>query len=215
MIKIKRLVNAWYNVSLVLAVVSALIAIFFMEDTIQKILWASIAFLFLHFFEEFGFPGGFPWMGMRVLMGSKEKDSTKWNCNNLNSMFGNWSFLILVYALPLVLRDVHFLLLAAMLFSLMELIVHLVLFNVKQRTIYNPGLVTAVFGLAPLAIYYFVNVFDKNFYVWSDYIFAVAWCVVVFWFSFRSPLYWGLGKLKGYKLTAQSAYGIRYAHNFR
>ena len=178
----KRLVNAWYNVSLVLALISALIAIFVVEDTVQKILWASIACMFLHFFEEFGFPGGFPWMGMRVLMGSKELDSTKWNCNNLNSMFGNWGFLILIYALPLVLRDVHFLLLAAMLFSLMELIVHLVLFNVKQRTIYNPGLVTAVFGLTPLAIYYFVSVFDKNFYVWSDYIFAVAWL----YFGFHS-----------------------------
>ena len=72
-----------------------------------------------------------------------------------------------------------------------------------------------VFGLAPIAIYYFVNVFDKNFYVWSDYIFAIAWCVAVFWFTFRSPLYWWLGGLKGYKLTAQTAYGIRYArtHN--
>ncbi|MBQ3443139.1 MAG: HXXEE domain-containing protein [Selenomonadaceae bacterium] len=211
----KRLVNSWYNVSLGLAVVSALTAIFVAEDTVQKILWASIAILFLHFFEEFGFPGGFPWMGVKVLLGSKEKDSTKWNCNNLNSMFGNWGFLILVYGLPLIIRDVHFLLLAAMIFSLMELVMHLVLFNVKQKTIYNPGLITGVFGLAPLSIYYFVNVFDKSFYVWSDYILAVAWCVVVFWFSFRSPLYWGLGKLKGYKLSAQSAYGIRYAQMHR
>ena len=43
--KMKRLVNAWYNVSLLLAVVSTLIAIFFVEDTVQKILWASIASL--------------------------------------------------------------------------------------------------------------------------------------------------------------------------
>ena len=40
----------------------------------------------------------------------------------------------------------------------------------------QPGLVTGVSGLAPISIYYFVNVFDKNFYVWSDYILA--------------PLYW-------------------------
>ncbi|MBQ3727680.1 MAG: HXXEE domain-containing protein [Selenomonadaceae bacterium] len=213
----KRLINSWHNVSLVLAVVTALIAIFFAEDLVQKLLPASIVILFLHFFEEFGFPGGFPWMGMKVLMGSKEMNSTKWNCNNLNSMFGNWSFLLLVYAAALVLPDVHFLLLAAMIFSLLELVMHLILFNVKQRTIYNPGLVTGVFGLAPISIYYFVNVFDKNFYVWSDYILAPLWCVVVFWFSFRSPLYWGLGKLKGYKLTAQSAYGVRYAnaHNLK
>ena len=211
----KRLINSWYNVSLGLAIVAALIAIFAVEDTVQKILFASIAILFLHFFEEFGFPGGFPWMGVKVLLGSKEMNSTKWNCNNLNSMFGNWSFLILVYALPLILPDVHFLLLAAMIFSILELIMHLVLFNVKQKTLYNPGLITGAFGLAPIAIYYFVNVFDKNFYVWSDYIFAIAWCVAVFWFTFRSPLYWWLGGLKGYKLTAQTAYGIRYArtHN--
>ncbi len=213
----KKLINSWHNVSLALAIVTAAFAVFLVEDTIQKILLGSIAILFLHFFEEFGFPGGFPWMGVKVLLGSKEMNSTKWNCNNLNSMFGNWSFLLLVYFLPLVLPDVHFLLLAAMIFSILELMMHLILFNVKQRTLYNPGLLTGVFGLAPIAIYYFVNVLDRNFYVWSDYIFAPLWCVVVFWFSFRSPLYWGLGKLKGYNLTAQSAYGIRYAnaHNFR
>ncbi|MBQ4405251.1 MAG: HXXEE domain-containing protein [Selenomonadaceae bacterium] len=213
----KKLINSWHNVSLALAIVTAAFAVFLVEDTIQKILLGSIAILFLHFFEEFGFPGGFPWMGVKVLLGSKEMNSTKWNCNNLNSMFGNWSFLLLVYFLPLVLPDVHFLLLAAMIFSILELIMHLILFNVKQRTLYNLGLLTGVFGLAPIAIYYFVNFFDRNFYVWSDYIFAPLWCVVVFCFSFRSPLYWGLGKLKGYNLTAQSAYGIRYAnaHNFR
>lgn len=212
----RRVINNWHNVSLVLAIVTALIAVA-VDDIVQKILLASIAVLLLHFFEEFGFPGGFPWMGMKVLMGSKEMNSTKWNYNNLNSMFGNWSFLLPVYAAALVLPDVHFLLLAAMIFSLLELVMHLILFNVKQRTIYNPGLVTGVFGLAPISIYYFVNVFDKNFYVWSDYILAPLWCVVVFWFSFRSPLYWGLGKLKGYKLTAQSAYGVKYAnaHNLR
>ena len=210
----KKFVNNWQNISVIFALISA-IAAFVVDDIITKLLLASIAVLFLHFFEEFGFPGGFPWMGVKVLLGSREKDSTKWNCNNLNSMFGNWGFLLLVYVLPLVLPDVHFLLLAAMIFSLPELVMHLILFNVKQRTLYNPGLITGAFMLAPIAIYYFANVFDKSFYVWSDYIFAIAWCVVVFWFAFRSPLYWWLGSLKGYKLSARSAYGVRYAtaHN--
>ncbi|MBE8953085.1 MAG: HXXEE domain-containing protein [Quinella sp. 1Q7] len=141
----RRVINNWHNVSLVLAVVTALIAVFAAENIVPKLLLASIAVLFLHFFEEFGFPGGFPWMGMRVLMGSKEPNSTKWNCNNLSSMFGNWSFLILIYVLPLILPDVRFLLLAAMIFSLLELLAHLIVFNVKQRTIYNPGMFTGVF----------------------------------------------------------------------
>ena len=210
----RRVINNWHNVSFLLAIFTALIA-FAVDDIVQKILLASIAVLFLHFFEEFGFPGGFPWMGVKILLNSNEMNSAKWNCNNLNSMFGNWSFLILVYALPLILSDVRFLLLAAMIFSLMELAMHLILFNVKRKTLYNPGMLTGVFGLAPIAIYYFANVHDGGLFVWSDYVAAVAWCVVVFWFSFRSPLYWSLGRLKGYKLTAQSAYGISYArtHN--
>ena len=210
----KKFVNNWQNISVLFALI-ATIAAFIVDDLVTKLLLASIAVLFLHFFEEFGFPGGFPWMGVKVLLGSREKDSTKWNCNNLNSMFGNWGFLVLVYVLPLVLPDMHFLLLAAMIFSLMELVMHLILFNVKQRTLYNPGLVTGVFMLAPLSIYYFANIYDAGFFVWSDYILAPLWCVVVFLFSFRSPLYWWLGSLKGYKLSAQSAYGIAYArrHN--
>ncbi|MBE8953084.1 MAG: hypothetical protein SR1Q7_08070 [Quinella sp. 1Q7] len=65
--------------------------------------------------------------------------------------------------------------------------------------------------LAPIAFYYFANVYDGNLFVWSDFVAAIAWCVAVFWFSFRSPLYWWLGGLKGYKLSAQSAYGVAYA----
>ena len=33
-------------------------------------------------------------MGVKVLLGSDEPDSTKWHCNNLNSMFGNWMALL-------------------------------------------------------------------------------------------------------------------------
>jgi hypothetical protein len=32
-------------------------------DITARLLWASISILFLHFFEEFRAPGGFPYMG--------------------------------------------------------------------------------------------------------------------------------------------------------
>ena len=72
---IKKFINNWYNISVGLAAVSALIAIFVVDDMTQKLLWYAISIMFLHFFEEFGFPGGFPLMGMKVLMNSKEKES--------------------------------------------------------------------------------------------------------------------------------------------
>jgi len=45
-------------------------------------------------------------------------------------------------------------------------------------------------------------------YLWYDYVLAIAWFVGVFWFSFRSPLYWGLGAKPGYDLTDKSAFGL-------
>ena len=99
----RKWINAWHYISVYLAGLTALIAVFVPVTAVQKCFLASIAILFLHFFEEFGYPGGFPLMGMKVMMGSDEMDSTKWDCNNLSSMFGNWGFLVLLYILPLLL----------------------------------------------------------------------------------------------------------------
>lgn len=205
----KALINNWHYVSVYLAGAVALTAILGTFDITTELLLAAIAIFFLHFFEEFGFPGGFPLMGMKVLMGSTEMDSSKWDCNNLSSMFGNWGFLLLVYGLPLLLPNVRFMTLAAMLFLFAEVIMHLLLFNLRLKSFYNPGFVTGVFGMGAIGIYYFLNVFTAEAFLVYDYILAVVWFVAVFLFCFRSKLYWSLGRKKGYALTDQSAYGIR------
>ena len=87
-------INNWYNWLVYFAGASTLVALFLVEDITAKLLWMSVSVLFLHFFEEFGFPGGFPWIGMKVLMNSNEMDSARWDCNNLRSMFGNWGFFL-------------------------------------------------------------------------------------------------------------------------
>ena len=189
----KKFINVWHYVSVYLAGLTALIAIFFPVTEIQKCFLAAITILFLHFFEEFGFPGGFPYMGMKVLMKSEETDSTKWSCNNLSSMFGNWGFLFLLYIIPLIF-PINFLILSGMLFLFAEVFMHLILFNVAMKTFYNPGMITGIFGCGAIGIYYFTQVFDKNIFVTTDYIFAVIYFVAVFVFSFRSKLYWDLGK---------------------
>lgn len=206
----KKAVNVWHYISVYFAGLSALVAILVPVDSVQKCLLASITILFLHFFEEFGYPGGFPLMGMKVMMGSTEMDSTKWNCNNLNSMFGNWGFLVLLYILPLFLPSVRFLTLSAMLFLFAEVLMHLIIFPLKIKELYNPGQVTAVFGLGSIGVYYFGTVFDSQMLVWYDYVLAVGWFVAVFLFCFRSKLYWNLGKKEGYALTELTAYGVGF-----
>lgn len=204
----RNFVNHWTERSVYIAGIVALLAILLPLTMTQKLLLASIMFLFLHFFEEFSWPGGFAYMGVKVLLGKDEPDQTKWNCNNLSSMYGNWGFLLLIYVLPLCLPNVKVLLLAAMLFNFMELLMHLIAFNVRLKRWYNPGLVTAVCGLTPISIYYFSCVFDASLFAWYHYVLAVVWFIFVFWLCFRSPWYWWLGKKEGYQFTEQAAFGL-------
>ena len=206
----KKAVNIWHYISVYLAGLTALIALFAPVNPVQKCLLASITILFLHFFEEFGYPGGFPLMGMKVMMNSDEMDSTKWDANNLSSMFGNWGFLVLLYVLPLFLPNVRFLTLSAMMFLFAEVFMHLLLFPVKLKTFYNAGQITAVLGLGFIGCYYFTTVFNPTMFVWYDYVLAVVWFVAVFMFCFRSKLYWNLGKKEGYALTDVTAYGAGF-----
>ena len=204
----KKFINHWHIVSVVLAAITALLAVIGPWDFTQRTILALIVCLFLHFYEEFGFPGGFPYIGVKVLMGSNETDPEKWGANNLNSIFGNWGFLVLVYLLPLLLPRVRFLSAAAIIFSFLELFMHLLLFNIKLKKIYNPGFITAVFGMTPITIYYFIKIAGQNLYQWYHYVIAFIWCMAVFFFCFRSPLYWHLGKKEGYPFTPRSAFGL-------
>lgn len=203
----RKFVNHWADISVYFAGAVALLAILLPLATTQKLLLASTLFILLHFYEEFAWPGGFAYMGVKVLLGKDEPDQSKWNCNNLSSMYGNWGFLMLIYVLPLCFPRLTVLTLAAMMFNFAELLMHLVLFNVRLKQWYNPGFVTAVFGLTPISIYYFTTVFDASMFVWYHYLIAVAWFVFVFWLCFRSPIYWGLGKKEGYPFTEQAAFG--------
>lgn len=203
----KKFVNNWFYISVFFSGIAAVCAILIPLSEVQRLLLLSVSILFLHFFEEFGFPGGFPYMGIKVLMKSKEKDPTKWDCNNLSSMFGNWVFLAAVYLLPVFLHDIRFMVLAVFMFNFAELFMHLILFNVALKTWYNSGLITATTGLAPISFYFFFVVFHASDYMWYDYMCAFFYFAFFFWFCFRSPLYWKLGKKPGYEFTEQSAFG--------
>ena len=113
---LRNMINRWYEVSAFLGGAVAVCSLLFASDPTQRCLLAAIVAMLLYFYEEFGFPGGFPLMGVRILLGSDEPDSTKWHCNNLNSMFGNWMALLLLYIVPLLLPGVRFLTLSGMLF---------------------------------------------------------------------------------------------------
>ena len=177
-------------------------------DAQKFYLLASASVLCLHFFEEFGYPGGFPLMGVRIMLGSDEPDSTKWDCNNLSSMFGNWTALVLIYIVPLIFPEIRFLTAAAIILSIAEVIMHLILFNLKQKSIYNPGLVTGLL-IGVIVAWYLLNGFDPSLYGWSDFLIGFIYFLIVFWFCYCSPWYWKLGRVEGYPLSKRSSYGFK------
>ena len=65
----KTIVNNWHNISIGLAIIFAAFAFLNTGDAHQFYLLASASVLCLHFFEEFGYPGGF---GMSLMLAATD-----------------------------------------------------------------------------------------------------------------------------------------------
>ncbi|MGM9524769.1 MAG: HXXEE domain-containing protein [Peptococcaceae bacterium] len=193
----KKFFDTWYYTAVYIAAFFALLLVLGDWSVREKMLLGSLIFIFLHFFEEFGFPGGFPYIGMKVELGIDHKDTRTWPLNQVNAMFGNFCFAVLVYLLPLFLSELPFLTLAAAVFAFAEVLMHLLVFNVALKTWYNPGLLTAVFGLLPVSLFYFSQIWGQHLYSVADIALAIVWIVFNYWLAFRSPIYKTLGNLSG------------------
>ena len=193
------LIKNWYYIVVYVAGIYALIAILGNFTFQIKILLASLVFIHLHFYEEFGCPGGFPSIGMEVEMHQGYADPKTWDLNLLSSLFGNEWFAIIVYLLPIFLPQIHFLTLAAVIFAFLEFIMHAIVFNFKLKRWYNPGLFTTVFGLVPISIFYFLN--TKVTHSWQDWLLSIVWVLLNYWIAFRSPIYKHFGSKKEYTFS--------------
>lgn len=158
----KRLVQHWYQWAVYVAGLLTVILICGNWTLLQQTLLASLVILHLHFYEEMGFPGGFPWIGMKIELHLADDDSRKWDLNQASSFFGNEWFAVVVYLLPLFLPQVHFLALAAIIFAFAEVAMHLFYFNWAMKVWYNPGLLTALLGLLPISVNYLWRVIPQG-----------------------------------------------------
>ncbi len=190
-----KLLKNWANISVYLGALAALIAVLGNWGLREKTILLSLTFIMLHFYEEFVFPGGFAWCGLKVEMGITDTDATKWPLNRPTCLFGNWWCAVLVYILPLFLPHVKFLTLAVVLFAFIEVIMHGIGFNIGLRTLYNPGLLTALFGLLPVSLNYLILTWDLHLYSLGQLALALVWIVFNYWIAFRSPIYKKLGSL--------------------
>ncbi len=191
----RRLLDNWFNISVFLACGAFVVLGIGDFDARERLILASGGLLFVHFFEEFGYPGGFPWIGLHVEMGVTDTDTRSWTLNNLNSLIGNWWFIVVVYAAAFFLPDVRFLTVAVGVMAVLEVLMHLVGFNIGLRSWYNPGLATALM-LGIVAAAYFIPAIAASLFTWVDLALALAWVGANYWFVFRSPFYVWTGSKK-------------------
>ncbi|MCY7150905.1 HXXEE domain-containing protein [Streptococcus gallolyticus subsp. gallolyticus] len=187
-----RLIKNWYFISVFMAGLFALVLGIGSWNWSQKMILVNTIFIFLHFFEEFGFPGGFPPIAMKTELKLASDDPTEWPLNHVSAWLGNWWFALSVYLLALCLPEVKFLTLTVALFSFAELAMHTLYFPLALKKVYNPGLITVLIGLAPMSVVYLLGQW-QSFTIW-DYLLALVWMFFQYWIAFRSPIYQKLGK---------------------
>jgi Protein of unknown function with HXXEE motif len=119
-------------------------------DTIQRMLLVGFALVPLHEFEEYGWPGGEPAIMNKVIQPSDRPDRYPLNQNSamvVNVAWYPFAFVALLFP------DAHWLGLGTLLFWVGQFVIHGIVTNKKLHTVYNPGSLTMLLGIA-LLVYY-------------------------------------------------------------
>jgi hypothetical protein len=151
----------WFDVGLGLALVTGGFLLVRQLTPLCLLLWLSLISLFLHQFEEYRFPGYFPGMMNTVMFSSKQPDRYPLNTNTalIVNVFVGWLPYLLAAALG---ARVLWLGIATILISIGNFVAHTFVFNIKGKTLYNPGMFTAVVLFLPVAAYFGYLVMQGN-----------------------------------------------------
>jgi hypothetical protein len=151
----------WFDVGLGLALVTGGFLLVRQLTPLSLLLWLSLLSLFLHQVEEYRFPGYFPGMMNTVMFSSKQPDRYPLNTNTalIVNVFVGWLPYLLAAALG---ARVLWLGIATILISIGNFVAHTFVFNIKGRTLYNPGMFTAVVLFLPIAGYFGYLVMQGN-----------------------------------------------------
>lgn len=144
----------WFDLGLALAAIAGIYMLFTHPTGLALLLWLSLITLFLHQFEEYRYPGYFPGMINSALFSSQQPD--RYPLNTQTAFIVNVGEGWLLYFLAAVFStNAVWLGIATMLVSVGNIIAHTFLFNIKGKTAYNPGMLTAIIFFLPLSVYFF------------------------------------------------------------
>jgi hypothetical protein len=157
--------------------------------TIQTVLWLSLASLFIHQIEEYRYPGYFPGMINSALYKSKMPE--RYPLNTQTSLVVNVPMGWLFYFLAAIFASrCIWLGIGTMLVSLGNVVGHTLLFNLKGRTWYNPGMCTALFLFLPLLYCFWCTLSINHFAGTTDWIAGIALGIVLNVFGIVKMIDW-------------------------
>lgn len=162
----------WFDVGFVLAIITGVFISLIKLSPVSLLLWISLISLFLHQFEEYRYPGYFPGMMNTVMFSSKQPDRYPLNTNTsliINTFVGWLSyFLAAIFGEKAIWLGI-----AVILVSVGNFFAHTFLFNIKGKTLYNPGMLTAILLFAPISSYFFYLVIHGNLATPKDWIVGI------------------------------------------
>jgi hypothetical protein len=187
MTPLKFLTRHWHDIGLLSALVAgAYLAVAWNDlDVLQRLLLLNFIVVLLHQFEEYSWPGGFPAVANLVMLSSGNLARHFKPLNQLSSMAANVLFAYGVYLIPVFFPKVIWLGLAPVLIgAVLQVIGHAIFVNIKIRSIYSPGVATAVFGFLPVGVVYIHHIQTNNLVNGWDWLLAVIWLVASGYLTF-------------------------------
>ncbi|MCY1569963.1 HXXEE domain-containing protein [Staphylococcus pettenkoferi] len=179
----KLFLRHFYNISVAIGIIIIIGTIIIWQDinALQRLALLNLAVINFHFFEEFGYPGGFPKFANTIFAYKNSPRPDRFPLNQMSAFLTNWGTALVLYIPPIIFPEAIWFGLAPILFGgLAQLIVHAIVNNKMLGTYYNAGLATVVFGHLPIAIIYIIFIHTHNLVSFWDYVIGVV--IMVLWY---------------------------------
>ena len=179
----------WFDLAIVLAIILT-IALYLTQPTgMTLLLWLSLGSLFLHQIEEWRYPGYFPGMVNTAMFHSDIPDRYPLNANSgmiVNVFFGWGSYLLAA----LFWRQAIWLAFVSIMVSIGNIVAHTLIFNIKGKTFYNPGLITSWLFFAPITYFFFQIVISEHLATPFDWGIGIGLGVLLNYFCVYKMILW-------------------------
>ena len=180
----------WYTVNLIFALAGIVVAITSWNalGVVRGLLLLNFIVFILHQFEEYGWPGGEPWIINRLMRPSGDRPD-RFPLNQNAAMVTNAFIGVPIYLIPVFFPQLIWLGLGPVLVGFSQFLIHGIAVNIKLRWFYNGGLLAVVAGHVPVGVIYIVYVSMHGMASGWDWLFGVVYFFAIMIFGLVLPTY--------------------------